>query len=493
MPSDIADSWKEFEDDVIKDIAARIQANGQYTASAYWRQKRLAAIKGETDYINRRLAKQLNMSSRQLSQLMSDYASSAFEDDQGVLKEAYDDGQIEQYKANRETIDPILANGLKILNREINNVTRSIAGKYSQAFANALDMAHSYVLTGIYSTQEACNMVNDVLANQGIKGFVRLNGRNEQVTVVVERAIRTSVSKTILDAQFANLQDLGCDLVEVSSHIGARPEHALWQGKIYSISGKSKKYPPFRESTGYGTITGLGGINCRHSFYPYFEGISTKSHKRFDDVENEEVYQQRQAYKQALNLARKYDLRADIQSAGNQTLKAQNSRNLARKWRREANRISNTMNRVAQPYIGDEPSLFHYVGSISSYVKKLSPYFENLSADTRVAYFTDKNKHISRDHPDRNLDRILQYLPLAINSPDTILIDHKRSNTFNVLYMINDEEFLYTFVQLKSNHVDSVMKINSALIIDKSRMTSYLRSSRFTVLHISDKIKVPRG
>ncbi len=28
----------------------------------------------------------------------------------------------------------------------------------------------------------------------------------------------------------------------------------------------------FKSSTGYGTGAGLGGWNCRHSFYPYFEG-----------------------------------------------------------------------------------------------------------------------------------------------------------------------------------------------------------------------------
>jgi hypothetical protein len=28
-------------------------------------------------------------------------------------------------------------------------------------------------------------------------------------------------------------------------------------------------YPDFRTATGYGTITGLCGINCRHSFYPF--------------------------------------------------------------------------------------------------------------------------------------------------------------------------------------------------------------------------------
>ena len=66
--------------------------------------------------------------------------------------------------------------------------------------------------------------------------------------------------------------EVGCDLVEVSAHAGARPEHALWQGKIYSRSGKSEKYPDFVASTGYGTGAGLCGWNCRHSFGPYVEG-----------------------------------------------------------------------------------------------------------------------------------------------------------------------------------------------------------------------------
>lgn len=33
-----------------------------------------------------------------------------------------------------------------------------------------------------------------------------------------------------------------------------------------------KKYPNFYKETGYGTATGLCGINCRHSFHPYYPG-----------------------------------------------------------------------------------------------------------------------------------------------------------------------------------------------------------------------------
>lgn len=78
----------------------------------------------------------------------------------------------------------------------------------------------------------------------------------------------------------------GCDLVEVTAHAGARPEHQLWQGKVYSRSGTSKKYPGLKEATGYGTGPGLGGWNCRHSFFPYFEDISERA---YTDKELEEL------------------------------------------------------------------------------------------------------------------------------------------------------------------------------------------------------------
>ncbi len=88
----------------------------------------------------------------------------------------------------------------------------------------------------------------------------------------VHRAIVTGINQTAARLQDELADEVGCDLVEVSAHAWARPEHAEWQGKIYSRSGKSEKYPDFRSSTGYGTGAGLCGWNCRHTFGPYIEG-----------------------------------------------------------------------------------------------------------------------------------------------------------------------------------------------------------------------------
>lgn len=38
------------------------------------------------------------------------------------------------------------------------------------------------------------------------------------------------------------------------------------------------EYPDFAETCGYGSVTGIGGANCRHSFHPYIEGVSERTY-----------------------------------------------------------------------------------------------------------------------------------------------------------------------------------------------------------------------
>lgn len=38
------------------------------------------------------------------------------------------------------------------------------------------------------------------------------------------------------------------------------------------------EYPDFVEKCGYGFVTGIGGANCRHSFWPFIEGVSERTY-----------------------------------------------------------------------------------------------------------------------------------------------------------------------------------------------------------------------
>ena len=77
--------------------------------------------------------------------------------------------------------------------------------------------------------------------------------------MALRRTLLTGVGQTVGNLQIARADDMGCDLVAVSAHLGARNKgtgpmnHESWQGQVYSRSGTNPKYKPFVEMTGYGT------------------------------------------------------------------------------------------------------------------------------------------------------------------------------------------------------------------------------------------------
>jgi hypothetical protein len=109
--------------------------------------------------------------------------------------------------------------------------------------------------------------------------------------------IRTNTTRVASEVQFKRAEEYGADLIEVSAHAGARPLCAPYQGKIFSISGKSEKYPPL-SSTSYGEPAGLFGINCGHMSYNFFPGISRQTYAPDETEEQKEenarVYQESQ-------------------------------------------------------------------------------------------------------------------------------------------------------------------------------------------------------
>ena len=73
------------------------------------------------------------------------------------------------------------------------------------------------------------------------------------------------------------IRESGAGLVEVSSHVGARPSHAEWQGRVYSLNGPvtidGVHYPDYETSCHVGDpVDGIFGYNCRHSVMPYVHG-----------------------------------------------------------------------------------------------------------------------------------------------------------------------------------------------------------------------------
>lgn len=155
---------------------------------------------------------------------------------------------------------------------EWKNFTRTTASAAQRLYIEQCDLAYNHVMTGVVGyTQAIKEAVNNVVSDGVTVTYP--SGRKDTIETAVARSVRTGVAQATGDISLKRMEEMDWDLVLVSAHIGARTgdggenpgNHSFWQGKIYSRSGKSKKFPPF-SLTGYGTASGLSGVNCRHSF-----------------------------------------------------------------------------------------------------------------------------------------------------------------------------------------------------------------------------------
>ena len=159
-------------------------------------------------------------------------------------------------------------------------------------FVEACDTAYMQAISGTISSSQAYLEALEKIVEGGV--YVQYpGGRKDTIETATARAVRTGISQASGRIQLARMDEMDVDLVLVSSHLGARPEHYVWQGKVYTRSGLDARYPHFETVTGYGTVTGLCGANCRHNFSPYFEGMRNPF-QEYDSEENQKQYEMEQ-------------------------------------------------------------------------------------------------------------------------------------------------------------------------------------------------------
>lgn len=123
------------------------------------------------------------------------------------------------------------------------------------------------------------------------------SGHRDRLDVAIRRSALTGVGQTVRQLSVINANDMDCDLMEITAHAGARPSHAEWQGQLVSLSGKNagRKIDGARvyslREIGYGTGDGFGGWNCRHDWFPFFEGISSRAYsdKRLNELNARDI------------------------------------------------------------------------------------------------------------------------------------------------------------------------------------------------------------
>jgi len=269
LPDEILELFSEAEQEILTDMARRISTYDYWIPAADHQNQVLREAGIMQEDILSVLSATTRKSEEELRAMMQSAGSMALHNDESVY--AAGGFRVPSIKDSLP-LRNVLNAGYQATATEMRNLCRTTARTASKQFEDALDRAWLNVSSGAFDADAAIRSAIKELSEKGIQSITYPSGKTDSIETAVRRAVVTGVNQTAGQLQNELADELGCDLVEVTAHSDARPEHALWQGRIYSRSGKHPNYPPFVASTGYGTGEGLCGWNCRHSFGPYIEG-----------------------------------------------------------------------------------------------------------------------------------------------------------------------------------------------------------------------------
>lgn len=276
--------YANLELDIIEEIAIRI-ANFGYANTVVINDIKIAQEMGVLyQDIVTLVAKYNNTSFEEVNRIFTEASETSLNYDDKIYKEA---GLNPKPLSQSESIKQTMNATIERTAGNLQNLCMTTANTAQTQFYNAINSAYMLTSTGVKSYTQA---ILDEIKNISKQGAIIQypSGARRSVESAVRMNVITAINQNCGKLQELRADELGWDLMEITAHSGARTEHARWQGKIVSRSGK-KGYLNLRD-IGYGEVTGFKGVNCRHDWHPYLEGSTrTYSQEQLNAWKNEKV------------------------------------------------------------------------------------------------------------------------------------------------------------------------------------------------------------
>lgn len=276
--------YNNLELQIIEEIAIRI-ANFGYANTVVINDLRIAQEMGYLyEDIIKLVAEYNNTTVEEVNRIFYEAGEKSLKFDDKIYKEA----GLQPLPLNQsESIKQVMNAAIVRTAGNLQNLCMTTANTAQTQFYNAINMAYMEVSTGVKSyTQAIIDTINNISSQGAVITYP--SGAKRSLESAVRTNIVTAINQNCGKLQELRADEMGWDLMELTAHSGARPEHASWQGKIVSRSGQ-KGYLSLND-IGYGEVTGFKGVNCRHDWYPYYKG-STRAYtqKQLNSWKNEKV------------------------------------------------------------------------------------------------------------------------------------------------------------------------------------------------------------
>lgn len=274
-PDALVALWQEVEDTILRDVARRIGKMDALTPTANWQLWRYQQTEAVRKDVVKLLARYTGKSEAEIRRLMKEAATAALEAEDEIY---YHYGKEPTPFEESTPLQNLLNAGYRQTAGSFSNLTATTANTVSGAFEQALDRAWLQVSSGAFDYKTAVKRAVDGLADS-MPYVTYPSGHRDTLEVACRRAVLTGVNQTGAKLQEARMDEMGASFVEVTAHGGARPSHAVWQGRRYHRGGAvdylGQHYEDFESATGYGTGAGLCGWNCRHTFFVVFPELGS--------------------------------------------------------------------------------------------------------------------------------------------------------------------------------------------------------------------------
>ena len=292
LPSAMEQLYRSLQLNIMSDLTERLKANSEeITSAADWQINRLYELGVSKDEIDSLIQSTLDVSDDEIDRIYDE-----------VVKSGYARNE-ELYTSKGKEYIPYAENKqLQQLVKAVKNQTKSeyrnITGSLGFAVRNAdntlsftpladfyqrtLDNGLMQIASGAVDYSTALKKAVKAMTDSGLRTVDYASGWSNRVDVAARRALMTGFNQVVAKVNEDNAEQLGTEYFEVSYHRGARPTHQVWQGRVYS-----KK--ELETVCGLGTVTGLCGANCYHSYSPFMKGIDTPTYSEEElDRMNEE-------------------------------------------------------------------------------------------------------------------------------------------------------------------------------------------------------------
>jgi len=226
----IVDLFEEYQKSVIKDIARRLAKMNFVTPTAAWQIQRAIEAGATYEDILKKIEQLTPMSEKYLNQAFKQAGVKAIKFDDLIYKKA----GLNPLPLNLSpAMKNVLAAGLRKTGNLINNLVMTTAETGQEVFVKAADSAYMKIVTGAFDYNTAIRQSVKEAAREGLKVINFASGRKDQLDVSMRRAVLTGVNQTVGELTISRAREMGTTLFQTSAHIGARPTHEVWQGKVF--------------------------------------------------------------------------------------------------------------------------------------------------------------------------------------------------------------------------------------------------------------------